>query len=66
MAWGWYELHVAEPIVDARVAARPPVLISNLAPIAMGFASRSSNVNLPQLLELPVATGLWLCLCLPA
>ncbi|WP_173924215.1 MFS transporter [Agromyces sp. Marseille-P2726] len=66
VVWGWYELRVADPLVDLRVAARPPVLITNLASIAMGFAFFSSNVNLPQLLELPVASGVGLGLSLLA
>jgi MFS family permease len=63
-AWGWYELRVPEPLVDLRVAARGPVLVTNLASIAMGFAFFSSNITLPQLLELPVATGVGLGLSL--
>jgi MFS family permease len=64
IAWGWYELRVPEPLVDLRVAARPPVLITNLATIAIGFAFFASNIILPQLLELPVATGVGLGLSL--
>ena len=64
--WGWYELRVDDPLVDLRVAARPPVLITNLASIAMGFAFFSSNITLPQLLELPAATGVGLGLSLLA
>jgi MFS family permease len=57
VAWGWYELRIAEPLLDLRVAARRPVLLTNLASVAMGFALFSSNVIYPQMLELPVATG---------
>lgn len=57
VAWGWYELRIAEPLLDLRVAARRPVLLTNLASVAMGFALFSSNVVYPQMLELPVATG---------
>ncbi|WP_448810233.1 MFS transporter [Agromyces bauzanensis] len=64
LLWGWYELRVADPLVDLRVAARPPVLITNLASIAMGFAFFSSNITLPQLLELPAETGVGLGLSL--
>jgi MFS family permease len=60
VAWGWFELRLADPLVDLRVAARPPVLITNLASIAMGFAFFSSNISLPQLLELPGDTGVGL------
>ncbi|KEP72725.1 MFS transporter permease, partial [Microbacterium sp. SUBG005] len=51
---------------DLRVAARRPVLLTNLASIAMGFALFTSNVAYPQMLELPVATGVGLGLSLLA
>jgi MFS family permease len=57
LAWGWYELRTREPLLDLRVAARRPVLLTNLASIAMGFALFSSNISYPQMLELPAAAG---------
>ena len=57
LAWGWYELRVADPLLDLRIAARPAVLLTNLASVALGFALFASNVIYPQMLELPVATG---------
>lgn len=57
LVWGWYELRIAEPLLDLRVAARRPVLLTNIASVAMGFSLFSSNVAYPQMLELPVATG---------
>lgn len=57
LVWGWYELRISEPLLDLRVAARPAVLLTNLASIAMGFSLFGSNVVYPQMLELPVATG---------
>lgn len=57
LVWGWYELRIAEPLLDLRVAGRRPVLLTNLASIGMGFALFSSNVVFPQILELPVETG---------
>ncbi len=57
LAWGWFELRVPEPLLDLRVAARRPVLLTNLASVAMGFALFSSQVSYPQMLELPAATG---------
>lgn len=64
--WGWYQLRGSEPLLDLRVAARRPVLLTNLASIAMGFALFSSNVIYPQQLELPVATGVGFGLSLVA
>jgi MFS family permease len=57
LLWGWYELRIADPLLDLRVAARRPVLLTNLASVAMGFSLFASNVLYPQMLELPVATG---------
>ncbi len=57
LAWGVYQLRVREPLVDLRVAARPPVLLTNLAAIGMGFALFASNVTFPQLLEMPTESG---------
>lgn len=63
LLWGWFELRVNNPLVDLRVSARPPVLLTNLASVAMGFALFSSSIVFPQLLELPVETdGLGLTL----
>ncbi len=57
LAWGWYELRISEPLLDLRVAARPAVLLTNIASVAMGFSLFASNVVYPQMLELPLATG---------
>lgn len=64
LIWGVYELRVAQPLVDLRVSAKRPVLLTNLASVAMGFALFSSNIVFPQLLELPTATGIGLGLSL--
>lgn len=53
LIWGWLELRISDPLVDLRVSARGPVLLTNLASIAMGFALFSSLIAFPQLLELP-------------
>lgn len=66
LVWGWYQLRTAEPLLDLRVAARRPVLLTNLASVAMGFALFSSNVVYPQMLELPVETGVGFGLSLVA
>lgn len=55
--WGLFELREKNPLVDLRVSARPPVLLTNLASIAMGFALFSSSIVFPQLLEMPLQTG---------
>ncbi|WP_396668897.1 MFS transporter [Microbacterium sp. R86528] len=57
LLWAWYELRTDEPLLDLRVAARRPVLLTNIASIAMGFALFASNVSYPQILALPVEAG---------
>lgn len=62
LVWGWFELRIAEPLLDLRVAARRPVLLTNIASLAMGFSLFASNVAYPQLLELPAPAGFGLSL----
>lgn len=57
LAWGGYELRSKSPLVDLRVSARPPVLFTNLASIAVGFALLGMSLTFPQLLMSPEATG---------
>ncbi|MGC5627087.1 MFS transporter [Georgenia sp. Z1344] len=57
LAWGAFELRVRDPLVDLRVTARGPVLMTNLASVAMGFALFAANIVFPQLLELPAEAG---------
>ncbi|MGV9585004.1 MFS transporter [Nocardia farcinica] len=57
LLWGWYELRRTAPLVDLRVSARPRVLLTNLASIAVGFALYGMSLTFPQLLLAPTATG---------
>jgi EmrB/QacA subfamily drug resistance transporter len=57
LAWGWYELRQDEPLCDLRVTSRRPVLLTNLAAILIGFGMMAQAIVLPQLLEMPEATG---------
>ncbi|MFE5481198.1 MFS transporter [Streptomyces sp. NPDC056527] len=57
LVWGWWELRTAEPLVDLRVTARPQVLMTNGASILVGFAMYAQSLVVPQLLQLPEATG---------
>ncbi|ALV44248.1 MFS transporter permease [Arthrobacter alpinus] len=66
LAWGAFELRLKDPVVDLRVAARPTVLMTNLASIALGFAFFSSAVLFPQILQLPVNTEVGLGMSLMA
>lgn len=57
VAWGAYELRHSEPLVDLRSTARLPVLFTNLAALMMGFGMMAQSIVVPQLLEMPRATG---------
>ncbi|MFF0487425.1 MFS transporter [Nocardia sp. NPDC004068] len=55
--WGWWELRSSDPLVDLRVTARPQVLLTNAASLTTGFGMYAASLILPQLLQLPTATG---------
>jgi MFS family permease len=57
VAWGAYELRQDDPLVDLRTTARPQILLTNLAAVAIGFGMMAQSIVVPQLLELPSATG---------
>ncbi|MES4908761.1 MULTISPECIES: MFS transporter [unclassified Streptomyces] len=57
LLWGRWELRTASPLVDLRTTARRQVLLTNLASIVIGFAMYGMSLALPQLLQLPEATG---------
>ncbi|MGW4195774.1 MFS transporter [Streptomyces sp. NPDC005004] len=57
LLWGVYELRVAAPLVDLRTTARREVLLTNLASIMVGVSFYVVSLVLPQLLQLPTATG---------
>jgi len=56
-AWGVWELRAREPLVNLRAAVRAPVLVTNLASIALGFAMFSVRLVHPQVLQMPVDSG---------
>ncbi|MFG2885852.1 MFS transporter [Streptomyces sp. NPDC048297] len=57
LLWGVYELRVKAPLVDLRTTARREVLLTNLASIMVGVSFYVVSLVLPQLLQLPKATG---------
>lgn len=57
LLWGWWELAVRNPLVDLRVTARPQVLLTNAASMVVGMAMYAQSLVVPQLLQLPKATG---------
>jgi MFS family permease len=57
LLWGLMELRLAAPLVDLRTTARREVLLTNLASIMVGVSFYVVSLVLPQLLQLPAATG---------
>jgi MFS family permease len=55
--WTVWELRVIDPLVDLRTTVRRPVLMTNLAAIAVGFGLMANLVTFPQLMQLDAATG---------
>ena len=57
LAWGLYELRTKDPLCDLRVTVQRPVLLTNLAAVAVGFGMMAQAIVVPQLLQIPKATG---------
>ncbi|GGO68060.1 MFS transporter [Nocardioides deserti] len=57
LVWGAFEMRQAEPLVDLRATAKLPVLMTNVAAVAIGFGMMAQAIVVPQLLQLPEATG---------
>lgn len=55
--WVPYELRVAAPMVNLRVSARRPVLLTNIAGLFVGFSSYANTLSTTQQLQLPEITG---------
>lgn len=57
LVFGLFELRHHDPLVDLRTMGRRPVLFTNLAAILIGFGMMASSIVVPQLLQMPGATG---------
>ncbi len=66
LAWGWWELRTADPLVNLRLAAGRQVLLTNAASVVVGFSMYAQSLIIPQLLQLPESpvTG-WASRCSP-
>jgi EmrB/QacA subfamily drug resistance transporter len=53
VAWGLVELRVSEPMVDMRMLARRPVLLTNVTTLIAGFAMFGTFVLVPAFVEAP-------------
>lgn len=57
VGWGILQLRTRQPLVDLRVSAQRPVLLTNISAAAIGFGMMAQAIVVPQLLLLPEATG---------
>lgn len=57
VVWVLWELRAKRPLVDVRVAARKQVLMTNTASVVFGFAMFAQSLVVPQIIEIPEATG---------
>lgn len=55
--WTWHQWRRSDPLVDVRVSIQRPVLMTNIASTAMGFAMFVPSIAFPQILTLPAASG---------
>jgi MFS family permease len=55
--FAWWQLRTDSPTVDLRTTVKRPVLMTNIASVAVGFAMFALALIAPQVLELPAATG---------
>ncbi|GAA1846725.1 MFS transporter [Pseudonocardia ailaonensis] len=61
LLWGRHQLRLRQegraPMVDLRLAARPPVLMTNLATVCIGFSMFATFLLSVQILQAPVESG---------
>jgi MFS family permease len=57
IGWGAWELRAAQPLVNLRIIVRRQVLLTNIASLVFAFAMFSMSLTLPQVIQLPTATG---------
>jgi len=55
--WVLLERRTDQPLADVELLARPPVLMTNIATLLVGFGMFGSFILIPQLAEAPVSTG---------
>lgn len=57
VVFAWWELRVSSPTVDLRTTLRRPVLLTNLASVAVAFGMFGCSLVAPQILEMSPDTG---------
>ena len=55
--WVLMERRTEQPLADVELLARPPVLMTNIATLLVGFGMFGSFILIPQLAEAPATTG---------
>jgi MFS family permease len=55
--WVWLERRTPEPLADVSTLAKPPVLMTNITTLLVGFGMFGSFILIPQLAEAPESTG---------
>ena len=55
--WVALERRTEQPLADVELLARPPVLMTNIATLLVGFGMFGSFILIPQLAEAPDSTG---------
>ena len=55
--WVALQKRTPQPLADVELLAKPPVLMTNLATLAVGFGMFGSFILIPQLAEAPESTG---------
>ncbi|MBK5233580.1 MAG: MFS transporter [Thermoleophilia bacterium] len=55
--WIWLERRTKDPLAEVSLMKSPPVLMTNIATLFIGFGMFGSFVLIPQLVESPTSTG---------
>lgn len=55
--WVWLQKRTDEPLAEVKLMAKPPVLMTNIATLFIGFGMFGSFILIPQLVEAPTSTG---------
>jgi EmrB/QacA subfamily drug resistance transporter len=55
--WVWLERRTSEPLADIAALTKPPVLITNVTTLLVGFGMFGSFILIPTLAEAPTSTG---------
>ena len=57
VVWGWWETKTEAPMVDMKMLAHRPVLLTNIVTVIAGFGLFGAYVLIPNFVEAPESTG---------